>query len=170
GPAADATGRPRAGSARSSGGGSCRDRAGSRSPSWRSGLCRTAQAARPERMVGMGIGMMPVIMAVMVPMIMVVRMSGADAFHVMVVAPLRQTDLILEAEHLRAVFAHLAVHGVGAGKNLVQPVLQHLGYQRMIAEVAGLDEFDLRMVAGDEIGMPVNALDEDAGEEEIGKH
>ena len=81
-------------------------------------------------MVGMRIGMvaMIVIMVVMVVTVMMVVMimSGADTLDMMVMAFLRQTDFILEAEHLGAVFAHLAVHVVAAGEDFRQPVLEHL--------------------------------------------
>ena len=47
---------------------------------------------------------------------------GADALHVMVVALLRQPDLCLKAQNLRAVLAHLAVHQVVALQNLLHAV------------------------------------------------
>ena len=45
-----------------------------------------------------------------------------NAFDMVVMAFLRQPDLILEAEHLLAIFAHLAVHQVLAVHDLVDAV------------------------------------------------
>src|SRR3546814_1675238 len=58
----------------------------------------------------------------------------------MMMALLRQADLVLEAEHLGAVFAHLAVHIVQAGENIVKTVLKYLQHQRMVVEIAGRSE------------------------------
>ena len=61
---------------------------------------------------------MVVIMVVVVMVMMIMRVRviavGADAFDVMVVAGLRQTDFGLEADDLLAVLAHQAVHHVAA--------------------------------------------------------
>src|SRR3546814_19764244 len=66
---------------------------------------------------------MSVIVAVMVVMLampvivwmpVIVCMAGADAFDVVMVALLRQADFGLEAQHLLAVLAHLAVHVAAA--------------------------------------------------------
>src|SRR5687768_2707050 len=81
-------------------------------------------AARTQRMTGVRVGWM-----VSAAMVMVIAKAasmaassgadrsidfkgvpGADAFHVMVVALLRQADVGLEAQDLGAVFAHLAIH------------------------------------------------------------
>src|SRR3546814_3634747 len=48
--------------------------------------------------------------------------------------------LVLEAEHLGAVFAHLAVHVVAAVEDLAQAILEDLQHQRVVVEIAGLDE------------------------------
>ena len=47
---------------------------------------------------------------------------GADAFHMMVVALLRQPDLRLETQNLRPVFAQAAVHLVFPYENLRHPI------------------------------------------------
>ena len=76
----------------------------------------------------MVVGMpVPMVMSMIVPMavavIMILRRAGADAFHMVVVAFLLQTDLVLEAQDLLAVFAHLAVHVAGALQDLVDPLM-----------------------------------------------
>ena len=63
------------------------------------------------------------VMIVSVPMIVTMRRSaGPDALDVVVVAFLRQADFGLEAQHLLAVLAHLAVHVAGALQDLGHPV------------------------------------------------
>ena len=66
-----------------------------------------------------------VIVAMTVRMIVIIvvamRVAGADAFDVMMVAFLRQPDLGLEAQHLFAVFAELAVHFVFPLRNFIDP-------------------------------------------------
>src|SRR3546814_7573595 len=92
------------------------------------------QGLRAERMVVMGIGVMAVVVAVPVvlPMIVpvpvpvIMAVAGADALDVVMMAGLRQSDLVLEAEHLGAVFAHLAVHVVAAVEDLAQAILEDL--------------------------------------------
>ena len=119
--------------------------------------------------VGMTVimGMTMVVMAVAVIMIMVMIFVGADAFDVMVMALLRQTNLILEPKHLLAVLAHLAVHVAGAFLNLDHAVDECFQDQRLCVEIRGLDKLDVRVSGRDRIGVVVNPLYEDAGEQEI---
>ena len=74
---------------------------------------RSFAPARPERMGGVRVGM--VCMGVGAGM----RAAGAYAFHVVVVARLRQAHLVLEAGHRRTVFAQSAIHRVVAVNDLV---------------------------------------------------
>ncbi len=67
--------------------------------------------------VGIGVAAMVMAMRMIMVVVMVVTgmvITGPDAFDMMVVAFLRQTDFGLEAQHLIAVFAHLAVHQIRA--------------------------------------------------------
>ena len=91
----------------------------------------------------------------------------ADPLDVVVVALLRQADLGLEAQHLLAVFAELAVHQVLAVQNFVHAVDEGLEHQRMVVEIGRLDEFDVGMARRDRVGGVVDALHQNAGEEEI---
>ncbi|MCB1833396.1 MAG: hypothetical protein KDH19_08145, partial [Geminicoccaceae bacterium] len=148
-------------------------------------------------MVVMVVIMIMVVMVVVVPVPVVVIMmmmvvageaAGAGAervaqiagFHraagcgrtlsldVMVMALLRRADLGLEAQHLRPVFAHAAIHQVGAVTDLVHPLDEGVDDLRVIVEIAGLDELQFGMIGGDAVGETVDAVDQDAGEEEIG--
>ena len=49
-------------------------------------------------------------------------------------------------------------------------VPQRIQNQRMVIEVGGLDEFNLRMPLGDKIGVIIDSLNEDSGEQKIGKN
>src|SRR3546814_4628134 len=114
-----------------------------------------------------GVGAVPVVlpMIVPVPVPVIMAVAGADALDVVMMAGLRQSDLVLEAEHLGAVFAHLAVHVVAAVEDLAQAILEDLQHQRVVVEIAGLDETDLGMGGGDAVGVVVDALDQDRSEE-----
>src|SRR3546814_17659066 len=72
--------------------------------------------------VVMGMIMMVMIVPVAVMVMVMPGLAGADALHVVVVALLCQADLRLEAEHLRAVLAELAVHQVLAVEYLLHPL------------------------------------------------
>jgi len=84
-----------------------------------------------------------------------------------VVAFLRQTHFVFEAQNLRAVLAHLAVHVVGAFQDLRDPVGKCIHDLRMVVQVSRLDELDPRMAGCDLIGVVIDALDQDAREQEI---
>ena len=115
-------------------------------------------------------GAVMMIGVMIVGMIMNVVGVGADALGVVVVARLGETDLVLEAEDLFAVLAHLAVHHVGAGDDLLDAVEEGIDDQGMIIEVGRLDEFDIGMTKRDPVGRVVNPLDQHTGEQEVGEH
>ena len=82
----------------------------------------------------------------------------------MVVALLRLPDLVLEPQNLRPVFAHGAVHVVAAFQNFTHPVGEGGDHLGMVVQIAGLDEFDIRMGRRHLVGETVDAVDEDAAE------
>src|SRR3546814_18064761 len=61
----------------------------------------------------------PVIMMIVVMVMVMAGSAGADAFDVVVVALLGEADLGLEAQHLLAILAELAVHQVHAVEDLL---------------------------------------------------
>src|SRR3546814_3883262 len=83
----------------------------------------------------MGMIMMVMIVPVAVMVMVMPGLAGADALHVVVVALLRETDLGLEAEHLRAVLAELAVHQVLAVENLLHPLGEGVEHRRVVVQV-----------------------------------
>ena len=91
----------------------------------------------------------------------------AHPFNMMVMACLCEPDFRLETQHLLAIFAHLAVHHCRAFKDFRDPVFQRRQHQRMIVEIAGLDEFDIGMHCSDIVGGGINPLHQHAGKQEI---
>ena len=87
----------------------------------------------------------------------------------MMVALLDSAHFRLEAKNLAPVLAHLAVHGDVAGENLVDALAECRDHLGMVVEIGSLDELDVRMAAGDGIGCVIDALDENAGEQEVGE-
>ena len=87
-----------------------------------------------------------------------------------VVALLCLANLVLEAENLRAVFAHRAVHVVAAFQNFAHPVGESGNHLWMVIQVPCLDELDIRMGRRHLVGEAVDAVDENAAEQEIGEH
>jgi hypothetical protein len=96
--------------------------------------------------------------------------SCPDPLDVVVMTFLNGADFSLKAEYLCPVFAHLAVHGDVTGQDLVNALRKRGDNLRMIVKVGRLDEFDLRMTCCNGVRCIINAIDEDAGEEEIGEH
>ena len=116
-------------------------------------LVQGLQGFRPERVVGVRVGMMTVVMTVAVAVAVpeVRRRADADALDVMVMALLGQADLGLEAEDMIAVLAQLAVHVVLARTDLLDPLGEGVEHQGMVVEVGRLDELDLGMAFGDQV-------------------
>ena len=95
---------------------------------------------------------------------------GIDPFHVMMVTFLLKANLVLEPEHLRTILAELAVHVVGALKDLGDAINEGFNDIVLVIEIVGLDELDVRMASRDLVGEVVDAAHENAGEEEIGEN
>ena len=93
--------------------------------------------------------------------------AHADPLHVVVMALLGEPLLRLEAEDPLPVLAQLAVHQVRAAQGLLDPLREGVEHGRVIVEVRGLDELQVRMPRRGPVGMLVDPLDEHAGEEEV---
>tara|TARA_Y100001970_G_C13687228_1_gene580593 strand:- start:104 stop:493 length:390 start_codon:yes stop_codon:yes gene_type:complete len=129
-------------------------------------------------MIRVGVGVVPVIMIMPMTMIMpvlmrmvmpvivtvVVTMSGANSFYVMVMTFLGESDLILEAQYLIAIFALLTIHMVFAAQNIVDALGKRIEYQWVVVEIASFNEVDLGMACGDNIGVIMNSFHQHAGE------
>ena len=69
--------------------------------------------------IGMTVVMIMMVVVMMMPVTVVMRSltacgllhDGAETFDMVVMAFLNRADIVLEAKDLRAIFAHLAVHG-----------------------------------------------------------
>ena len=95
--------------------------------------------------------------------------AGPDPLHVVMMALLRQAHLGLESENLLAVLAQLAVHVVLAVQDLAHPIGEGIEHHGVIVQVAGLHELDLRVLRRHPVRMGVDPLDQDPGEQEVGK-
>ena len=92
------------------------------------------------------------------------------AFNVMVVTFLGRADFIFEAQDLRPILAHGAVHLVLTFKDLRHTLREGCDHLRMVVEIPGLDELNVRIAFGHDIREAIDAVNEDPGEEEVGKH
>lgn len=95
---------------------------------------------------------------------------AADTFDVVVVAFLRKSDFGLEAKHLLAVLAHLAVHQRLAVEDLLHTVLKRIEHERMVVEIRRLDELDIRVAGRDLVGLRIDPLHQHAGKQKVRKH
>ena len=97
-------------------------------------------------------------------------LGGANALYVVMVTFLHGANISLEPQNLCAIFAHLAVHGDVTSQDLVNALGKGGDNLRMVVEVGRLDEFDLRMARSNGVRCIIDAIDEDAGEEEVREH
>ena len=122
----------------------------------------------------MVIRVMTMVVMMIMPMISMVMMvmsgTGSDSFNMMMMTLLRKAHFTFKSKHLLPVFAELAIHQVPSFEDFVYTFRKGIQNQRMIIEVGGLDEFNLRMHLGDKIGMIIDSLNEDSGEQKIGKN
>ena len=122
----------------------------------------------------MGIRVMSMIVMMIMSMISMVMMvmsgTGSDSFNMMVMTLLRKAHFTFKSQHLLPVFAELAIHQVPSFENFIYTFRKGIQNQRMVIEVGGLDEFNLRMPLGDKIGVIIDSLNEDSGEQKIGKN
>ncbi len=122
----------------------------------------------------MGIRVMTMVVMMIMSMISMVMMvmsgTGSDSFNMMMMTLLRKAHFTFKSQHLLPVFAELAIHQVPSFEDFIYTFRKGIQNQWMIIEVGGLDEFNLRMPLGDKIGMIINSLNEDSGEQKIGKN
>ena len=122
----------------------------------------------------MGIRVMSMIVMMIVSVISMVMMvmpgTGSDSFNMMMMTLLRKAHFTFKSQHLLPVFAELAIHQVPSFEDFIYTFRKGIQNQRMIIEVGGLDEFNLRMPLGDKIGVIKDSLNEDSGEQKIGKN
>ena len=122
----------------------------------------------------MGIRVMSMIVMMIMPMISMVMMvmsgTGSDSFNMMMMTLLRKAHFTFKSQHLLPVFAELAIHQVPSFEDFIYTFRKGIQNQRMVIEVGGLDEFNLRMPLGDKIGVIIDSLNEDSREQKIGKN
>ena len=122
----------------------------------------------------MGIRVMSKIVMMIVPVISMVMMvmpgTGSDSFNMMMMTLLRKAHFTFKSKHLLPVFAELAIHKVPSFEDFIYTFRKGIQNQWMIIKVGGLDEFNLRMPLGDKIGVIIDSLNKDSGEQKIGKN
>ena len=122
----------------------------------------------------MGIRVMSMVVMMIMSMISMVMMvmsgTGSDSFNMMVMTLLRKAHFTFKSQHLLPVFAELAIHQVPSFEDFIYTFRKGIQNQWRIIEVGGLDEFNLRMPLGDKIGVIIDSLNEDSGEQKIGKN
>ena len=122
----------------------------------------------------MGIRVMSMIMMMIMSVISMVMMvmsgTGSDSFNMMMVTLLLKAHFTFKAKHLLPVFAELAIHQVPSFEDFIYTFRKGVQNQWMVIKVRGLDEFNLRMPLGDKIGVIIDSLNEDSGEQKIGKN
>src|SRR4051794_17149684 len=94
---------------------------------------------------------------------------AANAADMVVMAGLRRTELAGVTDDLRAIFAELAVHRRIAAANFLDALGEGIEHERMVAQIRRLHEIDRGKASGDCVGLLVDALHQDPGEEEIRK-
>ena len=110
------------------------------------------------------------IMSVISMVMMVMSGTGSDSLNMMVMTLLRKAHFTFKSQHLLPVFAELAIHQVPSFEDFIYTFRKGIQNQRMVIEVGGLDEFNLRMPLGDKIGVIINSLNEDSREQKIRKN
>ena len=86
------------------------------------------------------------------------------------VAFLRETNLVLEAQHLRPVFAERAVHIVVTTENFAHPVGECGDDLGMIIQISRFHEFGCGMRRSNLVGKAVDPIDQNPRKQEIGEH
>ena len=119
----------------------------------------------------MGIRVMSMIVMMIVSVISMVMMvmsgTGSDTLNMMMMTLLRKAHFTFKSQHLLPVFAELAIHQVPSFEDFIYTFRKGIQNQRMVIEVRGLDEFNLRMPLGDKIGVIIDSLNEDSGEQKL---
>ena len=122
----------------------------------------------------MGIRVMSMIVMMIMSVISLVMIvmsgTGSDTLYMMMMTLLRKAHFTFKSQHLFPVFAELAIHQVPSFEDFIYTFRKGIQNQWMIIEVGGLDEFNLRMPMGDKIGVIIDSLNEDSGEQKIGKN
>ena len=109
-------------------------------------------------------------MGIRVMSMVVMMIMSVISMVMMVMTLLRKTHFTFKSKHLLPVFAELTIHQVPSFKNFIYTFRKGIQNQWMIIEVGGLDEFNLWMPLGDKIGVIIDSLNEDSGEQKIGEN
>ena len=93
-----------------------------------------------------------------------------ETFDVVVMALLGLTHVLLKPQHLGSVFAERAVHRGVAADHVLDPFAECLHHLGVIAEIAGGDKLDRRVILSNPFGVLTDPTHQDAGKQEIWGH
>ena len=95
------------------------------------------------------------------------RRARALTLNMMMVTLLRRANLCLKPQHLRAIFAQCTIHQVLTAKDLCHPLGKGRDDLRMVVEISGFDELNVRVLSGNLVRKTIDAVDQDTGEQEV---
>ena len=90
-----------------------------------------------------------------------------ETLNVVMVTGLIEAHLLFKAQHLRPVFTQRAVHGGFTTHHLLNPLHESVENERVIAQIRGVDEFNLRMIPRNALGVLADPAHQNPGEKEI---
>lgn len=96
--------------------------------------------------------------------------ATANAFDMVVVAFLRQTNLCFKPQHLLTIFAHLAVHDIFAIECFFNAIHERINDQIMIVQITSFDELNIGMFCCNFIRIAVYPFHQNTGEKEVREH
>ena len=94
----------------------------------------------------------------------------SETFDVVVMALLGLTHVLLKPQHLGSVFTKRAVHRGVTADHVLNPFTERLHHLGVIAEVAGRDKLDRRVILSNPFGVLTNPAHQDSGKQEIWGH
>ena len=101
--------------------------------------------------------------------VVVARRRRADPADMVMMARLRRAGVAFVADDPGAVLAQLAVHRRLAVAQFRDPLAERVEHRGMVAQIGRLDELDIGKPPRRRVARSVDALDQDAGEQEIRK-
>ena len=81
------------------------------------------------------------------------RAAFRKAFHMVVVAFLGASHVLFEAQHLGAVLAERAVHGGVPPQHLLDPFLEGVHHECVVAQIARREKLHLGMIGSHQLGV-----------------
>lgn len=146
-----------------------------------------AMIVRVSMIVGMAVAVVVWVSVIMVMMAMLGRavfealivahivntmlaIRSLNTLHMMMMTFLFHADFVFKSQNLCSIFAHLAIHIVGAFENLMNPIHKSLDDIILVVEIASLGELNVRVTGGNFVSEVVNATNQNASKQKIWKN